>query len=97
MDSSPYARFDNSEGDRYLSDLRAAKVFDEIEVKRYRWERTYSVDEWMHRAATHSANIVLSDDVRARLFDALRKILDSRGGLVDAHFGTYTIFARTKE
>jgi SAM-dependent methyltransferase len=97
MDASPYARFDNSEGERYLSDLRAAKVFDEIEVKRYRWEQTYSVDEWMHRAATHSANIVLSDDVRARLFDALRAILDSRGGLVDARFGTYTIFARTKE
>jgi hypothetical protein len=51
----------------------------------------------MHRAATHSANILLPEDVRDRLFDALRKILESRGGLIDARFGTYTIFARIEE
>jgi SAM-dependent methyltransferase len=97
VESSPYVSFDSSEGERYVADLRAANVFGAIEVKRYRWERTYTTDEWLHRAATHSNNILLPEDARTRLFDALREILDAHGGSVDARFGTYTILAEARE
>lgn len=93
----PYTPFDNADGNRYLADLRAAEVFGEIEVKRYRWERTYTTEEWLQRAATHSNNIILTDAVRTRVFDELRQILEARGGLLDARFGTYTIFARVRK
>lgn len=93
----PYTPFDDADASRYLKDLREAAVFGEIEVKRYRWERTYTTEEWLQRAATHSNNIILTEDVRARVFDELRKILEARGGLVDARFGTYTIFVSARE
>jgi SAM-dependent methyltransferase len=97
VEDCPYSRFQDSEGERYLADLRAADVFGEIEVKRYRWERTYTTDEWLQRASTHSKNILLTEDVRTRLFGELHEILEARGGSVDSRFGTYTIFARARE
>lgn len=93
----PYTPFDDADGRRYLADLRAADAFGEIEVKRYRWEQTYTTEEWLHRASTHSNNIILTEDVRARVFDGLRKILEARGGSLNARFGTYTIVAKARE
>lgn len=80
--------------DPYVSDLKASKVFAEINAKKYRWEGQYTADEWISRQATHSNHILLDDPVRAQLFDALREIIDRRGGEIDAHFTTYAIFAR---
>jgi hypothetical protein len=39
----------------------------------------------------------LPDDQREALFSALRTAIDSHGGTIITHYGTYTIFARTAE
>lgn len=81
----------------YLEALKATGAFPVLKTKHYRWERTYTADEWVGRAATHSDHIGLPDEQRAEVLAALHAEIEARGGSLTAHFGTYTIFGRTTE
>lgn len=81
----------------YVADLRATGVFAGVDAKKYRWERTFTTDEWLSEHATHSDHIVLDEPVRAALFAALRAAIERRGGELVGHYTTYGIFARTPE
>jgi SAM-dependent methyltransferase len=88
---------DTRADERHLEALRSSGLFADIETRTYRWDRTLSAEEWVGRTSTQSDHLRLPDDQRTRLLDALRATIDARGGAIDLHFGTYTIFARTAE
>ena len=72
-------------------------AFAEVRTRRYRWETVYRTAEWVGRAATHSDHIGLPAEQRDRLLAEVTAEIDRRGGALAAHFGTYTILARTPE
>ncbi len=88
---------DTRDEQAHLEALRAAGLFGEIETRTYRWERTFSAEEWVGRTGTHSDHLRLPAERRAGLLAALRAAIDARGGAIDLHLGTYTILARTTE
>jgi SAM-dependent methyltransferase len=77
--------------------LKATGRFADVRTERYRWDTTLTADEWIARAATHSDHLLLPDEQRTALLDAVREALDKHNGMVDVHGGTFTIFARTPE
>jgi SAM-dependent methyltransferase len=81
----------------HVAVLKATGRFAEVRTERFRWENTLTADEWIARLSTHSDHIVLPDEQRTALLDAVRAVLDKRAGVVEVRGGTYTIFARTAE
>ena len=49
-------------------------------MRRYVWERDYTADEYVAVMDTYSANRVLEPDVRARLYERIRRRIESRPG-----------------
>jgi SAM-dependent methyltransferase len=86
---------ERGERDRpYVADLEASAAFGSIEVKEYEYERTFSADEWTGMVSTHSDHLQLEPARRQALCDALREMIDARGGSVVTSWGTYSIWAR---
>jgi len=78
----------------YVRDLRAADAFASIETRTYRWQKSYPVEHWVNRVATHSDHIALGPERLARLQEALGRALSAVGPEVHACGGTYLILAR---
>jgi len=55
-----------------------------LEERSFRWERTYTRDEWLDQLPTHS-------DHRTLRHDALSTLLDHVGAVIDANGGALTI------
>jgi SAM-dependent methyltransferase len=78
----------------HVDDLKASGLFASVEVRTYRWERTYSRAAWIGMVQTHSDHLRLDPSHRAALVDALGAAIDGLGGTIASHYGTYTVFAR---
>ena len=81
----------------YVRDLKAARLFADIDERTYRWNRTFTSHEWALRAATFSDHQLFPADQREKLLEQLRVLVDGEGGSIDVQFRTYAIFARTPE
>jgi SAM-dependent methyltransferase len=86
---------DHQQDATHLEAIRANSAFVEVETRRYHWERSLTSEEWVGRAATHSDHLRLPEQRRTALLDALRAVIDERGGSLDVRFGTFAIFARS--
>ncbi len=81
---------DRPHADGFESDPR----FDEVTVKHYPWQRTFTADEWVGMARTHSDHLALPAQRLDELSLALRAAIMTLGGSFVSHYGTYTVFAR---
>lgn len=69
------------------AELRATRLFTEIEVRRHRWDVTYTADEWIAVLGTYSPNIALPPEQRRELFDRIRARIAARpGGTATRHY-----------
>ncbi|MDT7725095.1 MAG: hypothetical protein QOI21_1671 [Actinomycetota bacterium] len=59
------------------------------ETKIHHWERTLSADEWIGMAATFSDHQRLAPESLATLKEALHETIETLGGTVHDHGGTY--------
>lgn len=69
-------------------------AFSSVETRTYRWERTLSADEWVGLAATVSDHQRLGHKRLTALQQGLRATIESFGGTVHSHCGTYVALAR---
>ena len=69
------------------AEIEASGYFGEIEVRRHRWDVTYTADEWIAVMSTYSPHLARDPAITARLFDRIRERIDSRpGGRVTKHY-----------
>jgi SAM-dependent methyltransferase len=79
---------------QYRTDLDTSGLFEPVVQRSYRWEHTYSRDDWLRLIRTHSDHVVLPEEQRAALVAEVGGAIDELGGRVDAHYVTHALFAR---
>jgi SAM-dependent methyltransferase len=81
----------------FVEHLREIGKFASVDTTVYRWSTTVEADDLIGRTGTYSDHIRLAPERRDALLDAIRAVIDKRGGSVTVHYKTYTILARTPE
>ncbi len=79
-------RFDST-----LAALAATGEFDDLRIMRFPWTKEYSSAEWVDHVSTHSDHAGLPAERRAALYDAIRRVLDARGGSSTVAYETVLI------
>ena len=59
--------------------LEVSGLFASVEVRRYRWERTFTRDEWVGLIGTHSDHLRLDVGRRTALLEAVGAAIDGPG------------------
>ncbi|GLX71249.1 class I SAM-dependent methyltransferase [Paenibacillus glycanilyticus] len=57
-------------------------LFQQLEVKTYRWEHAYSATEYIALLNTNSRHRLVQDDIRGKLFDEMKETIDRFGGTI---------------
>jgi hypothetical protein len=69
------------------TELEASGAFEDVAVRRHRWDVTYTADEWVAVLGTYSPNLALPAETRAELFRRIRDRLAARpGGSATRHY-----------
>jgi hypothetical protein len=74
--------------------LRASGCFDRFEVQRFPWSARYSTEQYIGLLNTYSDHLMLADESRARLFDAVAQVINQRGGFIDRPYLATLYLAR---
>ena len=67
--------------------------FEPVEQLSFRWDTSYTKDEWLDSLMTHSDHQALPADKRAALLDALGDIIDQLGGSFSTAYETHLVTA----
>jgi hypothetical protein len=78
----------------YARELDRAPGFDTVDQRQYRWTRCQTTAEYLAVIGTHSDHVVLPDDARTALFDAVAAVIDSSGGSLALPYSTHLSLAR---
>ncbi len=90
---SPTARI-VTEQEHYLKESR---LFEEVEIRKYRWSINYSADSYLKLLSTYSDHRRLSDKKRSQLYDDIRKLIESRyGGAIERPYLSVLIGAKKR-
>jgi SAM-dependent methyltransferase len=85
----------NSRSDRmHVEELERSGRFASVEVRRYRWEHSYTRAEWVGLVGTHSDHLRLDAGRRSALLAAVGVAIDGLGGTIATHYGTYLVLGR---
>ncbi len=60
------------------AEIEASGYFEQVEVRRYVWERSYTAEEYIALLRTFSGHIALEAAQRDRLFQEVRRRIDAR-------------------
>jgi SAM-dependent methyltransferase len=74
--------------------MRANGLFASVDIRHYRWDKTYTRGEWQALMHTHSDHITLPPERLAALVAAVGEAIDEAGGVAPAHYTTSAVFAR---
>jgi hypothetical protein len=75
-------------------ELGSAPGFEDAEVRSYDWSVTYSAEGYVELLGTHSDHVLLAEDERHRLFDAIRTQIEALGGGLEMAYVTDLYLAR---
>jgi len=81
---------DSPRGER----IAAAGVFGGVELRSYAWSKAYHREEWIDFLGTHSDHVLLAEDQRRVLLNAVATTVDQLGGVVRTTYQTVLILAR---
>jgi SAM-dependent methyltransferase len=68
--------------------------FSSVEVRRYRWQRSFTREEWTGLIGTYSDHVRLGPDREAALLAGVGAVIDALGGSMDVSYRTSAILAR---
>ncbi|MGH3513310.1 MAG: class I SAM-dependent methyltransferase, partial [Pseudonocardiaceae bacterium] len=91
-EAHPHGRALDDSG--YIDPFGENEAFCSVETRTYRWERTLSADEWVGQALTFSDHQRLEPERLRTVARALHAAVETLGGTVEAHGGTYVVLAR---
>jgi SAM-dependent methyltransferase len=81
-------------GGDWETETAAGGRFTAAEVLTFPWVQAYSSSEYVRLLGTHQDHILLSDDERARLMEAVARCIDGSGGVLEMPWVTYVCLAR---
>lgn len=82
--------------DRTLDEMAATAAFTGVTKRVLTWVQRYTADEWVTLLETHSDHRILPEAQRARLHDAVRRVIDAHGGTVDTTYEVMCYLATRK-
>ncbi len=77
-----------------LAELTDSGLFHRLSTRTYRWSSTFTAGSFIDLALTQSNHRLLDDETRDRLFDAVGRLIDTRGGEVTVPHATFLVLAR---
>jgi SAM-dependent methyltransferase len=80
-------------GTRWEEEIAASDGFERPEIRNYEWRATYTTDEYLRLLQTHSDHIVLADDRRGALLDAVGAVLERNGGGLELDYVAWLCLA----
>jgi len=73
--------------------IEACGCFGPVEERSFRWERTYTRDEWLDQLPTHSDHRTLLPEALSTLLRHIRAVIDASGGTLAIGHTTELLFA----
>jgi len=73
--------------------IEASARFGPVEERSFRWERTYTRDEWLDQLPTHSDHRTLRPDVLSTLLEHVGAVIDANGGVLTVRHTTELLLA----
>jgi len=83
-----------AEEEDWPDEIAATPGFDEPEVREYRWRMRYTTAQYLDLLGTQSANLVMTDSERKRLFTDIGDTIDAGGGTFEFGYLTRLCLAR---
>jgi SAM-dependent methyltransferase len=81
--------------DPYVEDIAASGLFHPAIVRRYRWPRTYTAEQYVDVLSTYSVNLAMQEVQRRALLDGVAAMIRDRpGGTVTKHYLNHLVVAR---
>ena len=77
----------------HAGSIEACGRFGPVEERSFRWERTYTCDEWLDQLPTHSDHRTLPAEVLRTLLRNIRAVIDEGGGTLTIGHTTELMFA----
>jgi SAM-dependent methyltransferase len=78
-------------------EIEASGLFDDVAIRRFGWEVTYTADGYIRLLDTFSDHIAMEEWKRDRLYGEVRRLLAARpGGLLRRHWGAVLNVARKR-
>jgi SAM-dependent methyltransferase len=77
--------------------IRDSALFDDPDIRLYRWSLPYSSDAYVRLLTTQSDHRMLSAPVRQRLLDAVRDTIDHHGGQLTVNYATTLFLTRRRD
>jgi SAM-dependent methyltransferase len=75
-------------------ELAAAPGFEQSEIRSYDWSIAYSAARYTELLGTHSDHVLLGEEERGRLFDAITSEIEALGGQLEMAYVTDLYLAR---
>ena len=79
---------------QWEAEIEASGRFTAPEVRAFAWSQIYTSEAYVALLGTHQDHILLPDDDRARLLEAVRRSIDGDGGSLELPLVTYVCLAR---
>ena len=79
----------------WIAELGAAPGFTGSQARSYSWNQAYSADDYRQLLRTHSDHILLEDDRREALLDAVAGVIERHGGVLDLEYECSLAMARS--
>jgi SAM-dependent methyltransferase len=73
--------------------FRRGAHFSDMQTRTFDWDTSYDRAEWLDFISSHSDHVVLPQEQRAALLEAIGKVVDDFGGAVAYHFSTLLLSA----
>lgn len=78
-----------------VEDISETGLFDEVTVRKYRWDAEYDTASYIRLLSTYSGHIYLDGDARERLFRGIAELIDTKfGGRIIKGYLTVLYVAR---
>jgi len=82
--------------DRWRREILSSCYFSNIAIKSYPWKKKYSAEEYIGLFYTFSDFLVLSDNVKTKIANKMRQLLEKNGGFVEKFYNCVLIHAKRK-
>lgn len=77
-----------------VEEIGASQRFGEVETRVYSWTASYPTARYLDLLDTYSDHAVLAADPRARLYEAIARVIELHGGLLEVTYASMAFIAR---
>ncbi|TMQ10549.1 MAG: class I SAM-dependent methyltransferase [Deltaproteobacteria bacterium] len=77
-----------------VGEIDASGLFGPVDVRMYPWTQAYSTARYLDLLDTYSDHATLADELRTPLYDAIAKVIERRGGVVEIPYVSMAFVAQ---